>query len=405
MIYNFDKIIDRTNTGCIKWNPSLGENVPADVLPMWVADMDFETVPTVKERLMEVAAHGIYGYTDKTDGYYDAVIHWFGTRFNWKLQKEWIVSTTGVVMALAAAVRAYTKEGDGILIQQPVYYPFSNVIKKNNRKLVVNSLKECTDPLTGTAEKDSMVANDAVHYEMDFADLEAKIKEENVKMMILCNPHNPIGRVWKREELERVCEICENYQVQIIADEIHCDFIRPGFVHVPFGTLDCPWSKKAVICTAPSKTFNLAGLQASNIIIPDDKVRALYEEELERISIHGAGLFGLEACKTAYETGADWVDELNAYIDGNYQYIKSYIEEHLPKIKVVELQGTYLLWLDFRAYGYSDKELSDKMLQEAKIWVDDGTMFGAGGSGFMRFNLAAPRVYMEKAMKQLQEAF
>lgn len=388
MKYNFDTIIDRKHTSCIKWDIPSDGSIPEDVLPMWVADMDFETVPEVRARLMEVAAHGIYGYTAKTDEYYEAVCSWFGKRFSWNIEREWIVSTTGVVLALAAAVRAFTKEGDGVLIQQPVYYPFSNVVTRNNRQLIVNQLKET-----------------AGVYEMDFDDLEAKIKEQNVKMMILCNPHNPIGRVWKRDELERLAEICSKYQVQIVADEIHCDFIRPGFSHVPFGTLDHPWSKQAVVCTAPSKTFNLAGLQASNIIIQDREVRRAYTTELNAMASFGAGLFGLEACKTAYQAGAEWVDELNTYIDGNYQYIKSYIEEHLPKIKVVELQGTYLLWLDFRAYGYTDEELSRKMLIDAKIWLDDGTMFGAGGSGFMRVNLAAPRAYMEQAMEQLVRAF
>lgn len=388
MKYNFDTIIDRKHTSCIKWDIPSDGSIPEDVLPMWVADMDFETVPEVRARLMEVADHGIYGYTAKTDEYYEAVCSWFGKRFSWNIEREWIVSTTGVVLALAAAVRAFTKEGDGVLIQQPVYYPFSNVVTRNNRQLVVNQLKET-----------------AGVYEMDFDDLEAKIREQNVKMMILCNPHNPIGRVWKRDELECLAEICSKYQVQVVADEIHCDFIRPGFSHVPFGTLDHPWSKQAVVCTAPSKTFNLAGLQASNIIIQDREVRRAYTKELNAMASFGAGLFGLEACKTAYQAGAEWVDELNTYIDGNYQYIKSYIEEHLPKIKVVELQGTYLLWLDFRAYGYTDDELSRKMLIDAKIWLDDGTMFGAGGSGFMRVNLAAPRAYMEQAMEQLVRAF
>lgn len=388
MKYNFDKIIDRKNTSCIKWDIPSDGSIPEDVLPMWVADMDFETVPEVRERLIEVASHGIYGYTSKTDGYYQAVINWFSSRFGWNIKKEWIISTTGVVLALAAAVRAYTKEGEAVLIQQPVYYPFSRVVTGNGRQLVVNQLNE-TDGV----------------YEIDFVDLEDKIKTHQVKMMILCNPHNPIGRVWKREELERVTEICSKYQVQIIADEIHCDFIRPGFSHVSFGTLENPWSKKAVVCTAPSKTFNLAGLQASNIIIADEALRKQYVKELTSMSVFGAGLFGLEACQTAYEYGADWVDELNVYIDGNYQYMKAAIEERLPKIKVVELQGTYLLWLDFRAYGLSDEELSQKMLKEAKIWLDDGTMFGAGGSGFMRVNLAAPRAYMERAVELLERAF
>lgn len=392
MKYNFDKVTDRRNTDCIKWDLTPGEDAPKDLLPMWVADMDFETVPEVKQCLVDVASRGIYGYTMQSDAYKEAVCSWFLRRFSWKIEKDWIVSTTGVVMALAAAVRAFTNEGDSILIQQPVYYPFSNVITVNNRNLVVSQLKEV--PL-----------ENSVCYEMDFADMEAKIRDHKVKMAILCNPHNPIGRVWTKDELEQYCSICEKYQVQIISDEIHCDFIRPGFSHVPFASLECDWSKNAVVCTAPSKTFNLAGLQASNIIIQNPDVRKAYTDELDRISIHGAGLFGLEACKTAYQYGADWVDELNAYIDGNYRYVEAYIKEYLPKIKVVELQGTYLVWLDFRKYRLSEEALSEKMLKDAGIWVDDGTMFGLGGSGFMRINLATPRIYIEDAMKRLTESF
>lgn len=394
-VYDFNKVIDRKHTDCIKWDIPADSKVPQDVLSMWVADMDFETVPEVRQRLMEVATRGIYGYTARTEAYTDAVVQWFFSRFDWKIQPEWIVSTTGVVMALAAAVRALTEEGDAILIQQPVYYPFANVVRRNNRKLVINQLKECP----GTT------ADAPITYEMDFVDLEEKIREHQVKMMILCNPHNPIGRVWKREELEQLCQICQRYQVQIVSDEIHCDFIRPGFSHVPFDTIDCPWSKRAVICTAPSKTFNLAGLQASNIVIREETIRKAYIAELDRAAVSGPGLFGLEACKTAYQYGAGWVDELNAYIDENYQYLKSFIETEMPKVKVIELQGTYLLWLDFRSYGYSEEVLSDKMLYEAKVWLDDGTMFGAGGAGFMRVNLATSRKHVERFAELIKKTF
>lgn len=409
MKYNFDTIIDRSNTASVKWEIPSDGSIPSDVLPMWVADMDFETVPAVKEHLIQVAARGIYGYTARMDDYNQAVCDWFSNRFSWNIEKNWIVSTTGVVFALAAAVRAFTNEGDAILIQQPVYYPFSNVITRNHRNLVVSNLKECyVLPDTTKCGKEQYLKEGCeatLHYEMDFDDLERKIVENDVKMMILCNPHNPIGRVWTKQELGHVAEICGKYQVQIISDEIHCDFVREGFAHTPFHTLDHPWSKRAVICTAPSKTFNLAGLQASNIIISDPELRKAYTTQLNEIASFGAGLFGLEACKVAYQTGADWVDELVSYIDGNYQYVKSYIEEHLPKIKVVELQGTYLLWLDFRTYEFTDEELSKRMLKEAKIWVDDGTMFGEGGTGFMRLNLATPRGYVEQAMEQLKWAF
>lgn len=241
-------------------------------------------------------------------------------------------------------------------------------------------------------------------YEMDFIDMERKIREQNVKMMILCSPHNPVGRVWKKEELEQLGTLCEKYGVTVVVDEIHCDFVRKGYKHVPFGTLE-HFGKKAVICTAPSKTFNLAGLQASNIIIADPVLRRKFVTELNAQGMFGAGLYGLAACQTAYETGEEWLEQLLDYLEGNYQYIKTYLQEKLPKVRLTELQGTYLIWMDFRAYGYTDQELNRIMQKEAKLWLDDGPMFGQGGRGFMRLNLAAPRSVVEDAMERLYHAF
>ena len=245
------------------------------------SDMDFETAPEIKERLRQITEHGIYGYTGRTDAYNEAVIAWFSRRFQWKIEDRWIISTPGVVFALATAVRSYTEPGDGILIQQPVYYPFERVISRNGRVPVISRLIEGTE-----------------QYEMDFIDMERKIREQNVKMMILCSPHNPVGRVWKKEELEQLGTLCETYGVTVVVDEIHCDFVRKGYKHVPFGTLE-PFGKKAVICTAPSKTFNLAGLQASNIIIADPVLRRKFVTELNAQGMFGAGLYGLAACQTA----------------------------------------------------------------------------------------------------------
>lgn len=387
MKYDFDSVIDRRDTACEKYSFLKKHGLDEDVLPMWVADMDFETVPEIKERLRQITEHGIYGYTGRTDAYNEAVISWFSRRFQWKIEDRWIISTPGVVFALATAVRTYTEPGDGILIQQPVYYPFERVISRNGRVPVISRL------IRGTEQ-----------YEMDFIDMERKIREQNVKMMILCSPHNPVGRVWKKEELEQLGTLCEKYGVTVVVDEIHCDFVRKGYKHVPFGTLE-PFGKKAVICTAPSKTFNLAGLQASNIIIADPVLRRKFVTELNAQGMFGAGLYGLAACQTAYETGEEWLEQLLDYLEGNYQYIKTYLQEKLPKVRLTELQGTYLIWMDFRAYGYTDQELNRIMQKEAKLWLDDGPMFGQGGSGFMRLNLAAPKSLVEDAMERLYHAF
>ena len=387
MKYDFDSVIDRRDTACEKYSFLKKHGLDEDVLPMWVADMDFETVPEIKERLRQITEHGIYGYTGRTDAYNEAVISWFSRRFQWKIEDRWIISTPGVVFALATAVRTYTEPGDGILIQQPVYYPFERVISRNGRVPVISRL------IRGTEQ-----------YEMDFIDMERKIREQNVKMMILCSPHNPVGRVWKKEELEQLGTLCEKYGVTVVVDEIHCDFVRKGYKHVPFGTLE-PFGKKAVICTAPSKTFNLAGLQASNIIIADPVLRRKFVTELNAQGMFGAGLYGLAACQTAYETGEEWLEQLLDYLEGNYQYIKTYLQEKLPKVRLTELQGTYLIWMDFRAYGYTDQELNRIMQKEAKLWLDDGPMFGQGGSGFMRLNLATPKSLVEDAMERLYHAF
>lgn len=387
MKYDFDSVIDRRDTACEKYSFLKKHGLDEDVLPMWVADMDFETVPEVKDKLRRITEHGIYGYTGRTDVYNAAVISWFSRRFQWKIKERWIISTPGVVFALATAVRTYTEPRDGILIQQPVYYPFERVISRNGRVPVISRLIEGTE-----------------QYEMDFIDMERKIREQNVKMMILCSPHNPVGRVWKKEELEQLGTLCETYGVTVVVDEIHCDFVRKGYKHVPFGTLE-PFGKKAVICTAPSKTFNLAGLQASNIIIADPVLRRKFVTELNAQGMFGAGLYGLAACQTAYETGEEWLEQLLDYLEGNYQYIKTYLQEKLPKVRLTELQGTYLIWMDFRAYGYTDQELNRIMQKEAKLWLDDGPMFGQGGSGFMRLNLAAPKSLVEDAMERLYHAF
>lgn len=388
MNYNFDKIIDRKGTASEKYSFLEKKGFSEDTLPMWVADMDFETVPEVKEKLKELAEHGIYGYTGRTDEYYKAVCSWFSRRFQWEIEQNWIISTPGIVFALAAAVRAFTNPNDGVMIQQPVYYPFESVILRNHRTVVNNQLK-LTDG----------------KYEMDFELMERQIKEHHVKLFLLCSPHNPVGRVWTRDELMKTAEICSKYNVIVAADEIHCDFVRKGFRHTSFGTLPEEFSHRSIICTAPSKTFNLAGLQASNIIISNNELRSRYLTELNACASFGAGMFGLAACETAYKTGEPWLEALLTYLEQNYQYVKNFLAEHLPKIRLTELEGTYLIWMDFRSCQLDDEELKEKMRYDAKLWLDEGTMFGAAGSGFMRMNIAVPRKVLEDAMIRLKTAF
>ncbi len=387
-MYHFDKIIDRKKTSCIKYSNFEKMGLKEDALSMWVADMDFETAPEVKERLEKAAAHGIYGYMAQQDDFYDAVTGWFRRRFQWEIEKEWIIHTPGVVFALAAAVRAFTEPGDAVMIQRPVYYPFSMVIEKNDRRIVNNPL----------------ILKDG-KYVMDYEDMERKMKENRVRLFLLCSPHNPVSRVWTKEELIRLGEICERQGVIIVADEIHCDFVLKGHKHTCFGTLQDRFASRAIICTAPSKTFNLAGLQLSNVVIRDPELRQCYQREMERVMYMGTNLFGQFACQAAYESGEAWLEELLVYLQGNIDFVKGFLAAGLPKVKLIEPEGTYLLWLDFREYGLEADELKDKMLHEAGIWLDEGTMFGEEGAGFMRMNIACPRSIVSDAMLRIQKTF
>ncbi len=385
-MYNFDKLVERRNTGSLKVDLIRREGLPEDTLPLWVADMDFETVPEVKEALKKAADHGIYGYTIQKDTYFGAMRNWFLHRFGWEVKQEWAIQTPGVVFALAAAVRAYTQEGEGVLIQRPVYHPFSRVIEANGRIVVNNPL-----------------VYEEGRYQIDFADFEEKIIRNHVKLFLLCNPHNPVGRVWKEEELRRMGEICFKHGVFVVADEIHCDFIRKGFSHRNFASLGEAFANNCMVCTAPSKTFNLAGLQISNIFIPNQDRRRQMQEELERVSCQEPGLFGLAACEAAYRYGEPWLEELLAYLEGNLEHIRSYLKEKLPKITLVEPEGTYLLWMNVSSYGYSQEQVSDRLRNHARIWVNDGAWFGPEGEGFLRLNMASPRSVIAAAMERLLE--
>lgn len=383
-MYNFDKVIERKGTNSVKFD---GEKATEGMIPMWVADMDFETLPEVKEALMKRAEHGIFGYAKPTDQYYQAVMKWMKERFDWNIEQDWIVPTPGVVTALKLAVRALTKESDKVLIMKPVYYPFDMSVNINGREVV-----ECP-----------LVLEDN-HYTCDFDLFEKQIVDHDVKLSILCNPHNPIGRVWNKDELYQMGKICQKHGVKVISDEIHMDFVYEGHQHTPFYNVDESFKEFSIVCTAPSKTFNLAALQTSNIIIANKDMREAFVKEKNISGINDPNIFGLDACEAAYTYGAKWVDELLAYLQGNIDYMKDFFEARLPEIKVVEPQGLYLVWVDMRCLHMNNDELEDFMLNKAKLWLDEGYIFGTGGDGFERFNVACPQSTLTKALEQLEKA-
>lgn len=387
MPVDFDTVPNRRGTNCFKYDFAREMGMPEDVLPLWVADMDFPTAPAVLERLHALAEHGIFGYTGVKDAYFSAVHNWYAQRFGWETQRSWLVTTPGVVFAIAIAIRAFTQKGDAILIQQPVYYPFANKVTENDRQLVVNPL---------------VLKNG--RYEMDFADMERKIVDYHVKMLLLCSPHNPVGRVWTKEELLRVGEICQKHGVLVVSDEIHADFTYAGHTHRVFASVKSEFADFTITCTAPSKTFNLAGLQNSNIFIPNRQLRHAYKKELSACGCGGTNCMGMAACQAAYEAGTDWLEQLKQYLAGNLAYIRQFLREKLPDIALIEPEGTYLVWLDLRKLGLTEQQQRQLIVQDAKLWLDTGTLFGQGGEGFERINIACPRTTIEQAMQRLEHA-
>ena len=386
MNYDFDSIIDRTSTHSLKWDTRRLPPGCKDALPLWVADMDFACPPEVVSAIQERAAHPIYGYTGRSQGNYQSFIAWMQRRNGWKIQKDWIVFSPGVVPALNLAVLAYTQPGDKIILQPPVYYPFASAVLNNGRQLVENPL-----------------VLDNGRYTMDFPDLENKI-DSRTKLLIFCSPHNPVGRVWRKEELERLVDICAKHDIVIISDEIHSDIILGTEVHHCTATISEKAAATTVTLTAPNKTFNLAGLQIANAIIPNKRLRDAFAIQTENIGLGLSNIFGMVAQEAAYEKAEPWLEALLAYLKGNFEFLKNFLAEHIPAIKVLPLEGTYLPWLDCRALGLSDAELHDFFLKKAKLWLDDGTMFGTGGSGFMRINIACPRAILKQALEQLEAA-
>lgn len=384
---DFDTVIDRKNTYSLKYDIGKMENMPEDVLPLWVADMDFKVSSHIQDVLFRQIEHGIFGYSDVHEEYYEAVKGWMKRRHDWDVESEWLIKTPGVVFALAMAVKAFTNEGDSVLIQQPVYYPFGNVVNNNGRKVVSNTL----------------IQDGNGKYIIDYEDFERKIISENIKLFILCNPHNPVGRVWSEEELIRLGDICYKHKVIVVSDEIHADFVFKG-KHNVFANLKKEYEEISVIATAPSKTFNIAGLQVSNIFIPNKALRDKLEKEIVATGYFEINIMGLLAAKAAYEHGDEWYEAMREYIAGNIAYTKAFIDEKIPGVKLVENEGTYLLWLDFKALKLSHEELEDLIVNKAKLWLDGGKMFGESGSGFQRINVACPRKILTEALVRLETA-
>lgn len=386
MVYDFDTEIDRISTSSVKWSFMKRITGLEDLMPLWIADMDFASPPEVVEALKERVTHPIYGYTAATEGYLNGLINWMKNRNGWSgIQKDWILYTPGVVAGFSFAIQAYSHPGDKVIIQPPVYYPFRNQILNNGRQVVDNPLKIVDG-----------------NYVMDFEDLEKKI-DDKTKMIVLCSPHNPIGRVWKRGELEQLVDICEKKDILIISDEIHSDLILGKIKHTPTAAISEAALQRTVTLVAPSKTFNLAGLTTADAIIPNKKLRDSYRNIIGKNSTHN-NLFGIVAQEAAYNKGEAWLEELLAYLRENLEYLEEFIKNKIPELKVYPLEGTYLAWVDCTSLAMDDEKLNDFMLKKAKLWLDEGTLFGIGGSKFMRINIACPRAVLKRALESLEKA-
>ena len=387
MSYNFNKITDRHNTSSAKIDLAVARGKPADVLSLWVADMDFPTSPVIQEALHKKIDHGIFGYSCTDDAFHKALADWMKKEHNFTFDRREMVSTPGVVFAIATAIKAYTKEGEGVLIQTPVYYPFKNMIEANNRNLVTSSLYE----------KDGK-------YQIDFEDFENKIIENDVKLFILCSPHNPMSRVWTRDELSRLGEICLRHNVIVFADEIHNDFVYAPNVHTVFSTLSPEIAQNCIVSMAPSKTFNLAGLQFSTNFIKNPSLRAKFKLERDKTGYDEPSLMGMVAARAAYEGGKPWLEALKKHLLENIDFVRTYLKEKIPQARLIEPEGTFLLWIDFSALGFSDSELDDLIVNKAKVWLDRGTMFGQEGNCYQRINIATPQALLKEAIDRISEA-
>lgn len=383
MKYNFDEIIPRRGTNSYKWD-SAGD---ADILPMWVADMDFRTAPPVVEALRKRAEHGIFGYVRVPDAYYAAVTNWFTRRHDWQIEKEWIIYTTGVVPALSAVMKALTVPGDKVMVQTPVYNCFFSSIRNNGCGMIANPLIY----RNGT-------------YQIDFADLEQKAADPSVKVLLLCNPHNPAGRVWTKQELTRIGDICIRNNVWVVADEIHCELVFPGHTYIPFASISQEFLMHSVTCTSPSKAFNLAGLQIANIISADTDIRIKIDKAINVNEVCDVNPFGVEALMAAYNDSEEWLEELKQYLFANYNYLRAYFAECLPEFPVSMLEGTYLVWVDCSVLNQSSDKIVKTLLEKEKLWVNEGGLYGEAGEGFIRINIACPRQQLIEGLNRLRRA-
>ncbi len=387
MLYDFDKVIDRTGTMAEKYDFAERKGKPKDATPLWVADMEFATAQPIIDALKARADHGIFGYTETNEAYAQTVKNWWKKHYDFEIKTEWIEKTPTIVFSLATAVRAFTTVGDPVLIQQPVYHPFKNVVVNNGRVPVSSDLRLV----------------DGKYY-MDFDGLEAKIKEHHIKLFLLCSPHNPVGRSWTAEELKKVAEICIKYDVIVVSDEIHCDFTWAG-KHTVILNAAPELRDQCILCISPSKTFNLAGLQLANNIIPNKELRDRFTNAKERTGCDEANVMGIAACMAAYEHGEEWYQQLRTYLQGNISFMKQFVNKEMPGITLIEPEATYLLWLDFRALGLSDAEIEQRMLHTAKVWLNNGSIFGPAGIGFQRTNIACSRLVLMDAMERMRKAF
>jgi cystathionine beta-lyase len=385
--YNFDEIVPREGTNCLKYDAREMFFKSKEVLPLWVADMDFKTPDFIVEAIKKRLEHEIYGYTFRSDSYYESIMGWMKRRHDWEIEKEWISFSPGVVAGLTFAIEAFSKPGDGVVVQPPVYFPFFDSVKGTKRKMIENPLKIKSG-----------------RYSFDFEDLKSKI-DENTKLLLLCNPQNPGGMVFTREELTELANICLENNIIVISDEIHSDLIYKGNKHIPFASLSEEIAKNCVVLMAPSKTFNVAGFSSSLLIAPNKTLKARYERAIGVGHLHMGNIFGAIAMEAAYTNGDDWLEQLLEYLWSNYQFIEDFIEAKLPKVKVMKPESTYLIWLDFTAYGMKNQELSAFATQKAKVGLNDGGRFGTGGDGWLRINIGCPRSILVEALERLEKAF
>lgn len=372
MKYDFDKTIDRRGTNSYKW-----DSAPEGVLPMWVADMDFRTAPAIIDALQKRVAHGIFGYTRVPDAYYGAVTSWFSRRHGWDIDREWIIYTSGVVPAVSAVIKALTVPGDKVIVQTPVYNCFFSSIRNNGCEIVSNPLRRTVDT-----------------YEMDFDALERCVADPRAKVMLLCNPHNPAGRVWTPDELTRLGNICLRNGVTVVADEIHCELVYKGFKYTPFASLSDAFLHRSVTCVSPSKAFNIAGLQIANIVAFDNDLRSRIDKAININEVCDVNPFGVAATIAAYNEGEEWLNQLVDYLHGNYEAMAEFCRRELPEFPITRLEGTYLVWMDCSSLGMPSDALEHALLYGARLWLNAGTMYGAEGEGYMRWNIACPRSVM-----------